>query len=75
MKEIFSTAASVIAGLGLYPQRWSKESTISKRKIVSEEIHHIEEIRCIATAVGQRKPSVGVRKADLLHVVTLSRKN
>ena len=25
------------------------------RKIVSEEIHHFEEVRCFATAVGQRK--------------------
>ena len=36
------------AGLGLH-HWWSKESTLNRRKMVSEEIHHL------ATAVGQRK--------------------
>ena len=56
MKEIISTGANGKAGLGLHPQRWwSKESTINKRKIILEEIHHLEEVKHIATAVGQMK--------------------
>ena len=52
MKEIIG----IVAGLGLHPCHWwSKESTINKRKMVSEEIHHLEEVRHIATAVVQRK--------------------
>ena len=44
------------AGLRLHPQNWwSKESTGNRRKMVSEEIHHLEEVKCFATAVGQRK--------------------
>ena len=44
------------AGLGLHPQCWwSKESTTNRRKMVSEEIHHLEQVKCFATAVGQRK--------------------
>ena len=35
-------------------REWSKESTINKRKMILEEIH-LEEIRRITTAVGQRK--------------------
>ena len=52
MKEIIGTVANWRAGLGLHPQHWSKESTINKRKMVLEEIHHLEEVRCIATTVG-----------------------
>ena len=56
MKEIISTVANGKAGLGLHPQHWwSKESTSNRRKMVSEEIHHLEEVRHFATAVGQRK--------------------
>ena len=56
MKEIIDTAANGKAGLGLHPQRWwSKESTANRRKMVLEEIHHFREVRCFATAVGQRK--------------------
>ena len=56
MKEIIGTVANGKAGLGLHPQRWwSKESTANRRKMVSEEIHHLEEVRRFATAVGQRK--------------------
>ena len=56
MKEIIGTVANGKAGLGLHPQRWwSKESRLNKRKMVSEEIHHLEEVRRFATAVGQRK--------------------
>ena len=56
MKEIIGTVANRKEGLGLHPQRWwSKESTANRRKMVSEEIHHLEEVRCFATAVGQRK--------------------
>ena len=48
MKEIISTVANGKAGLGLHPQRcWSKESTLNRRKMVSEEIHHLEEVRTI----------------------------
>ena len=39
MKEIIGTVAKGRAGLGLHPRCWwSKECTISKRKIVSEEV-------------------------------------
>ena len=56
MKEIIGTVANGKAGLGLHPQRWwSKKSTANRRKMVSEEIHHLEEVRCFATVVGQRK--------------------
>ena len=56
MKEIIGTVENGKAGLGLYPQHWwSKESTLNRSKIVSEEIHHLEEVRHFATAVGQRK--------------------
>ena len=56
MKEIIGTVANGKAGLGLHLQRWwSKESTANRRKMVSEEIHHLEEVRRFATAVGQRK--------------------
>ena len=56
MKEIFGTMANGKVGLGLYPRRWwSKESTANRRKMVSEEIHHLEEVRRFATAVAQRK--------------------
>ena len=44
------------AGLGLHPQPWwSKESSTNRRKMVSEEIHHLEEVRRFVTVVGQRK--------------------
>ena len=56
MKEIIGTVANGKAGLGLHPQRWwSKESTANRRKMVSEEIHHLEVVRRFATAVGQRR--------------------
>ena len=55
MEEIIGTVANG-NGLGLYPQRWwSKESPLNRRKMVSEEIHHLEGVRRFATAVGQRK--------------------
>ena len=56
MKEIVGTVENGRASLGLHRLRlWSKESTINKRKMLSEEIHHLEKVRCIATALGQRK--------------------
>ena len=56
MKEIVGSGAYGRAGLGLSPECWwPKESTINKRKIVLEEIHHLEEVRCIDTAAAQRK--------------------
>ena len=56
MKEIIGTGANGRTGLGLHTLHWwSKVSTINKRKIVLEEIHYLEEVRCIATVVGQRK--------------------
>ena len=62
MKEIIGTMVNGRAGLGLHPLRWSsKESTVNKRKMVSEEIHHLEEVRRIATAVGQRKQGTGTK--------------
>ena len=42
MKEIIGTVANGKAGLRQHPQRWwSKESTLNRRKMVSEEIHHL----------------------------------
>ena len=56
MKEIIGTVANGKASQGLHPQRWwSKESMANRRKMASEEIHHLEEIRRFATAIGQRK--------------------
>ena len=56
MKEIIGTVANGKTGLRLHPQRWwSKESTANRRKMESEEIHHLEEVWRFATAVGQRK--------------------
>ena len=56
MKEIIGTMANGKAGLSLYPQCWwSKESTLNRIKMVSEEIYHLEEVRRFAIAVGQRK--------------------
>ena len=56
MKEMIDIEAIGRAGLGFHPQRWwSKESTIKKRKMVLEEIHHLEEARCIATGLGQKQ--------------------
>ena len=56
MKERIGTVVNGKAGLGLHPLRWwSKESTTNRRKMMSEEIHHLEEVRRFATAVGQRK--------------------
>ena len=57
-KEIIGTVANGKVGLGLHLQRWwSKESPANRRKMVSEEIHHFEEVRRFATTVGQRKQS------------------
>ena len=56
MKEVIGTVVNGKAGLSLHPQHWlSKESTENRRKMVSEEIHHLEEVRHFATAVGQRR--------------------
>ena len=56
MKEIIGTVANGKEGLGLHPQRsWSKESTANRRKMVLEEIHHLEEVKHFDTVVGQRK--------------------
>ena len=65
MKEISGTVANEKASLGLYPQRWwSKESTANRRKMVSGEIHHLEEVRRFATAVGQRKQDAWTKRED-----------
>ena len=59
IKEMIGTVANGKAGLDLHPQRcWYKESTSNRRKMVSEEIHHLEEVRRFATALGQRKQGV-----------------
>ena len=56
MKEIIGTVANGRAGLGLHPQCWwPKKYTINKRKMVSEEIHRLEEVTHIAASVGRRK--------------------
>ena len=53
MKEIISTVAYGKAGLGLHLQHWwSKESTFNRRKMMSEEIHRLEEVRRFAPALG-----------------------
>ena len=63
MKEIIGTMANGKAGLGLHPQRWwSKESTSNRRKMVSEEIHHLEEVSRFATAVGPRKQGAWTKR-------------
>ena len=72
IKEIIGIVENWRAGLGLHPQCWwSKESTINNRKMVSEEIHHHEEVRHIATAVKQGNrlhgPSGSVQKTELSH--------
>ena len=74
MKEIIGTVANGKAGLSLHPQRWwSKKSTSNRRKMVSEEIHHLEEVRCFATAVGQRKQGAWTKWESTKHrVVTWS---
>ena len=44
MKEVIGIVANGKAGLGLHPKRWwSKESMAHRRKMISEEIHHLEE--------------------------------
>ena len=59
MEEIIGTVANEKAGLGLHPQHWwSKESTLNRRKMALEEIHHLEEVRRFPAAVGQRKQGV-----------------
>ena len=70
VKEIIGTVANGKAGLALHPQRWwSKESTLNRRKMVSEEIHHLEEVRRFPTAVGQRKQGqVGEYKRQSCHM-------
>ena len=68
MKKIIGTVANGKAGLGLHPQRWwSKEFMLNRRKMVSEKIHYLEEVKHFATAVGQRKqgPSGRVQKTEL----------
>ena len=56
MIEIIATVAIGKAVQGLHPQRWlSKESTANRRKMVSEEIHPLREVRRFATAIEQRK--------------------
>ena len=65
MKEIIGTVANGKAGLGLHPQRWwSKESSTNRRKMVSEEIHHLEEVKRFATAVGQRKHGAWTKREN-----------
>ena len=40
----------------LHPQRWwSKETTKNKQRMVSEEIQHFEESKCLTIAVVQPK--------------------
>ena len=79
MKEIIGTVANGKASLNRHPQRWwSKESMLHRRKMVSKEILHPEEVRCFATAVGQRKQGAwtkwesakdrAVRRRDLKHM-------
>ena len=47
MKEIIGTMVNGRAGLDLHSQCWwFKEFTINKRKMVLEEIHHLESDYC-----------------------------
>ena len=56
MKEIIGIVANGREDIGPHLHRWwSKESTINKRKVVSKEIHQLEEVTHIATPIGQRK--------------------
>ena len=62
MKEIIGTVTNWRAGLGIHSERWwSQECTINKRKMILEEIHHLEEVTRIATAVGQRKQGASTK--------------
>ena len=74
MKEIIGTEANGKAGLGLDPQNWwSKESRFNRRKMVSEEIHHFEEVRHFATAVRQRKQGISCHMEKFPHKSSLRR--
>ena len=56
MKEVIGSVATRRAELGLHPQRcWSKETTKNKRRMVSEEIYHFEESKCLGIAAAQYK--------------------
>ena len=56
MKEVIGAVATGRAGFGLHPQWWwSKETTKNKQRMVSEEIQHFEESKCLAIAVTQPK--------------------
>ena len=62
MKEIIGTVTNGRAGLDFHPQHWwSEESSINKRKMVLKEIDHLEEVKYIATVVGQRKQGTGTK--------------
>ena len=65
IKEIIGTVANGKAGLGLHPQRWwSKEFRANRKKMASEEIHHLKEVRRFATAVGHRKQGAWTKWAS-----------
>ena len=56
LREVVGAVAKGRTGLGRYPQRWwSKESTTDRRKMVSEEIHQLEENKRFARAVALHK--------------------
>ena len=62
MNEIIDAVANGRVGYGLHPQHWwFKEYTKKQKKMVSEEIHHLEEVKRIATAVRQRKQCTWIR--------------
>ena len=56
MKEVIDSMKTGRAGFVLHPQWWwSEETTKNKREMVSEEIHHFEESKCLTIAVVQPK--------------------
>ena len=62
MKEVIGSVATGRAGFGLHPPRWrSKETTMNKRRMVSEEFHDFEESKRLAIAVAQPKQGAWTR--------------
>ena len=62
IKEVISSVATGRAGFVLHPQWWwSKETTKNKQRMISEEIHHFEESKCLAIAVAQPKQGAWTR--------------
>ena len=69
MKEIIGTEANGKAGLGLHPlSQWAKESMLNRRKMVSEELHHLEEVRHFVVGQTGCMDQVGECKRQSCHM-------